>query len=73
VSEPFNWVYGAASVTAMVNLNDHSYQITPELSYTGFSNWELRGRLSVLGGQMQTEFGEKASSARLEVYARYYF
>ncbi len=73
VSEPFNWVYGAASVTAMVNLNDHSYQITQELSYTGFSNWELRGRLSVLGGQMQTEFGEKASSARLEVYARYYF
>ena len=73
VSEPFNWVYGAASVTTMVNLNDHSYQVTPELSYTGFSNWELRGRLSVLGGQMQTEFGEKASSARLEVYARYYF
>lgn len=73
VSEPFNWVYGAASLTAMVNLNDQSYQITPELSYTGFSNWELRGRLSVLGGQMQTEFGEKASSARLEFYARYYF
>ena len=73
VSEPFNWVYGAASVTAMVNLNDHSVQVTPEISYTGFPNWELRGRLSWLSGQAQTEFGEKASSARLEVYARYYF
>jgi len=73
VSEPFNWVYGTASVTAMVNLNDHSYQVTPEISYTGFANWELRARLSMLGGQSQTEFKEKSSSARLEVYARYYF
>ncbi|NDP37902.1 MAG: hypothetical protein GZ093_04020 [Rhodoferax sp.] len=73
VSEPFNWVYGAASVTTMVNLNDHSYQITPELSYTGFSNWELRARLMLLAGQAQTEFHEKASSQRLEVYARYFF
>jgi hypothetical protein len=73
VSEPFNWVYGAASVTAMVNLNDHSVQITPELNYTGFANWELRARLILLGGQAQTEFGEKASSARLEVTGRYYF
>ncbi len=73
VSEPFNWVYGAVSVAAMVNLNDHSFQITPEMSYTGYSNWELRGRLSLLGGQAHTEFGEKASSARLEAYARYYF
>jgi hypothetical protein len=73
VSEPFNWVYGAASVTTMVNLNDHSVQITPELSYTGVANWELRGRLILLGGQAQNEFGEKASSARLEVTGRYYF
>lgn len=73
VSEPFNWIYAAASITTMVNLNDHSYQVTPELSYTGFSNWELRGRLILLAGQAQTEFHEKASSQRLEVYARYFF
>ena len=73
VSEPFDWVYGTASISTMVNLNDRSYQVTPELSYTGFANWELRGRLIVLGGQAQTEFKEKASSARLEVYARYFF
>lgn len=73
VSEPFDWVYGAASITTMINLNDHSYQVTPELSYTGFANWELRGRLIVLGGKTQTEFKEKASSARIEVYVRYFF
>lgn len=73
VSEPFNWVYGAASVTAMVNLNDHSVQLTPELSYTGFTNWELRTRLIWLTGQTHTEFSEKASSARLEITGRYYF
>ncbi len=73
VSEPFDWVYGAASVTAMVNLNDHSVQFTPEVSYTGFSNWELRARVSWLNGPAQTEYGEKSSSARVEVTGRYYF
>ncbi|MBK9442868.1 MAG: hypothetical protein IPN53_16825 [Comamonadaceae bacterium] len=73
VSEPFHWVYGAVSVTAMVNLNDRSYQIMPEISYTGFSNWELRSRLTRLRGSSRTEFFEKPSSDRLEVYARYFF
>ena len=73
VSEPFEWVYGVASVSTMVNLNDHSYQITPELSYTGFSNWELRARLMLLAGQAHTEFHEKTASQRLEIYARYFF
>ena len=73
VSEPFNWVYGAASLTAMTNLNDGSYQITPEISYTGFNNVELRARVIVLGGPAQSEFTEKASSSRLEVYARFFF
>lgn len=73
VSEPFGWVYGAASFTTMVNLNDRSYQLTPEISYTGFSNWELRARLVLLSGQAHTEFNEKTSSRRLEMYTRYYF
>lgn len=73
VSEPFDWVYGATSLTTIVNLNDHSFQVTPELSYAGFANWELRARLIVLSGQARSEFGEKVSSGRLEIYARYYF
>ena len=73
VSEPFDWLYGAASLTAMTNLNDGSWQITPEVSYTGFTNVELRARLILLGGQPNSEFTEKTMSNRLEVYARFYF
>ena len=73
VSEPFGWVYGAASITAMTNLNDHSWQVTPEVSYTGFNNVEIRARAFFLEGTSHTEFGEKPASRRLEVYARFYF
>jgi hypothetical protein len=73
VSEPFDWLYGAASLAAMSNLNDGSWQITPEVSYTGFTNVELRARLILLGGPTDAEFTEKASSSRLELTARFYF
>ena len=73
VSEPFDWLYGAASVTAMTNLHDGSFQITPEVSYTGFNNVELRARLMVLNGLSRSEFGEKTVDRRVEVSARFYF
>ena len=73
VNEPFGWVYGVAALTVMTNLNDKSYQVTPEIIYTGFSNVEIRGRFIFLGGPSHSEFAEKASSNRLEVYARLYF
>ena len=73
VSEPFGWVYGAASLAAMRNLNDGSWQLVPEISYTGFNNVELRARLIALGGRSHTEFGEKSLKTRLELTARLYF
>jgi hypothetical protein len=57
----------------MANLKDHSYQVTPELQYTGFNNLELRLRLFVLTGDAGTDFGEKLASRKVELYARYYF
>jgi hypothetical protein len=66
-------VYFSPAITAMVNLQDHSYQITPELQYTGINNLELRLRLFLLQGGATTDFGEKQSSRKLELYARYYF
>lgn len=72
-SEPLGWLYGAASVAAMSNLNDGSWQITPEISYTGFTNVELRARLVVFGGPANSEFSEKAMSRRLELTARLFF
>ena len=66
-------VYFQPAITAMVNLNDRSFQISPELLYTGVNNLELRARLFVLGGGSSTDFGEKQISRKLELYARYYF
>lgn len=41
--------------------------------YTGINNLELRARLYLLQGGAGTDFGEKANSRKVEVYARYYF
>ncbi|GAB4214960.1 MAG: hypothetical protein Fur007_12100 [Rhodoferax sp.] len=73
VSEPLGWVYGSAAVSWMINAQDHSWQLTPELAYTGFNGWDLRARLSWLHGAPLTEFGEKLAQRRLELTARYSF
>lgn len=66
-------VYFQPSITAIMNLEDRSYQVTPELLYTGVKNLDLRLRLFVLQGGTATDFGEKQNSRKLEFYARYYF
>ena len=66
-------VYFTPALTAMVNLRDHSYQVTPELDYTGINNVELRLRLFLLHGGSGTDFGEKLASRKLELHARLYF
>jgi len=73
VKDALGIVYFSPAVTAMVNLQDGSYQVTPELQYTGIKNFELRARLFLLEGGSGTEFGEKLAGRRLELYARYYF
>ena len=57
----------------MVNLNDRSYSITPELLYTGITNLELRLRFGWIRGGRGTEFGEKPNDYRLELRTGYYF
>jgi hypothetical protein len=66
-------VYFTPAITAVMNLEDRSYQITPELLYSGINNFELRLRLFLLRGDSSTDFGEKQNSRKLELYARYYF
>ena len=66
-------VYFQPSITAMMNLQDRSYQVTTELVYTGVNNLDLRFRLFMLQGARLTDFGEKQNSRKLEFYARYYF
>jgi hypothetical protein len=60
-------------VTSIVNLSDGSFSVSPELTYTGFTNVELRLRFFALGGGDRTDFGEKLSRRRIEFRARLYF
>ena len=71
--EPFDILYFTPALTAIANLEDRSYSIAPELSYTGITNLDLRLRFFALQGGRQTEFGEKHNDRRVELRARYYF
>lgn len=71
--EPFDILYFTPAVTALANLEDRSYQVTPELVYTGVTNLELRLRLFLLRGDRLTDFGEKPNDQRFELRVRYYF
>lgn len=71
--EPFDILYFTPALTAILNPDDRSYQVTPELAYTGVTNLELRLRLFFLRGDPLTDFGEKPNDQRFELRARYYF
>ena len=71
--DAFGWLYLNPALTTIVNLQDRSWQLTPELSYTGWNNMELRGRIIWLQGQALTEFGEKATRQRIELSLKLYF
>ena len=71
--EPFDILYLTPGVTTIVNLGDDSYTVSPEAVYSGFENWELRLRGSVVNGGYFTENGEKQNSSKLEIRLRYFF
>jgi hypothetical protein len=71
--EPFDILYFTPALTTIVNLNDSSFSITPEVAYTGITNLDLRLKAMFLVGGKETEFGEKPNDYRIEFRARYYF
>ncbi|MHB8908603.1 MAG: hypothetical protein ACYDAA_06965 [Syntrophales bacterium] len=71
--EPFDILYFTPALTWMMNVDDRSYSLTPELDYTGFTNWELRFRTAFISGGRSTEFGEKQNDYRMELRIGYYF
>jgi hypothetical protein len=71
--EPFDLLYWTPAFIAIVNLDDHSSSLTPELIYTGLTNWEIRLRLSLVNGGETSEFGEKQNSNRVELRVRSFF
>lgn len=71
--EPFDLPYWTPAATAIVNAEDGSFSLSPEIAYTGITNLELRLRGTVLAGDRGSEFGEKQNDTRVELLARYYF
>jgi hypothetical protein len=71
--EPFNILYFTPAITGIMNLNDKSVSISPELLYTGITNLELRLKAIALVGQNGSDYGEKPNDYRIELRVRYYF
>jgi hypothetical protein len=71
--EPFDILYFTPSITGIVNMDDRSGSLSPELLYTGVTNLELRLKTAFLAGERLSEFGEKQNDYRVEFRARYYF
>ena len=65
VSEPWGWIYGSAALAAMRNVNDGSWQLVPEVGYTGFHNIELRARLLVAADGANSPVREQLGIAQL--------
>ncbi|MDD2466999.1 MAG: hypothetical protein PHI97_23650 [Desulfobulbus sp.] len=71
--EPFDILYFTPALTTIINLDDQSYSITPEIAYTGITNWEVQLRFFLLNGGQASEFGEKQNANKLELRIRYFF
>lgn len=71
--DPFDILYFSPGLTAIMNLDDQSWSMAPEMVYTGFTNWEARLRVTALGGGANSEYDEKMNSNKLELRLRYFF
>ncbi len=71
--EPFDLLYFTPSVISIVNLEDQSFSLIPELLYRGIDNLELRLRLNLSEGDPLSEFGEKQNDYKVELRLRYHF
>lgn len=71
--EPFDWLYFTPAVTAIINVEDQSYNLAPEVMYTAITNLELRLKINILEGDQHTEFGEKQNDTKIDIRMRYFF
>lgn len=71
--DPFGILYLNPAATVIVNLADGSASWAPEVTYNGFTNWELRLKAAVLTGGPGDEFREKRNRFRLEFRLRRFF
>jgi hypothetical protein len=71
--EPFDILYFTPALTCIHNLDDNSFNLSPELLYTGWTNWEFRLKAGLIVGGGYSEFGERQNDYRIELRVRYYF
>jgi hypothetical protein len=71
--EPFGVLYWTPAISSVINLNDGSFQVIPELTCTRLTNWEFRFRTYMLVGGGDAEFGNKQNDYRLELRVRRFF
>jgi len=71
--EPFDILYFVPALMTIDNLDDQSYSVTPEITYTGITNRELLLRFALLQGDASSEYGEKQNSNKVELRLRYFF
>jgi hypothetical protein len=71
--EPFDILYVTPSLTGMMNTDDLSWSLTPEVLYNGITNWEFRLRAGIIAGARNSDFGEKLNDYRIELRVGYYF
>jgi hypothetical protein len=71
--EPFNILYFTPGLQAFYNFDDGSYSLAPELTYSGFDNFEFRLRANLPVGNTLSEWGEKPNEYKVELRVRYYF
>jgi hypothetical protein len=71
--EPWDILYFTPALTSIINLQDGSLVVIPELTYSPITNLELRLRTPVLIGGKGTEYGEKQNNYRIAFRVRYYF
>ena len=71
--DPYDWLYVTPALTVITNTDDRSWQLTPELVYSGWQDVELRARAILLHGGADSEFGSKAAGQRYELQLRLYF
>jgi len=71
--EPFGILYFTPSAYAMANMDDVSLMTAFEIAYTRFKNTSLSGKMMVLRGDLQSEYGSKIKEIQLEIKGKYFF
>lgn len=71
--EPFDLLYFTPSIFSLLNLNDSSFLLGGEFSYSKIENLALKLRYNFMLGTDYSEFGEKINKSKISFLAEYSF